>query len=221
MIDLKEDVLMRAAALDFGDPAEAWPSVTARAEKSPLARVPGSLRHLEDFPELPATTTIVPAAVLVPLVDRPEGLTILLTRRTDHLSAHAGQISFPGGRQDEPDLTPLETALRETEEEIGLARRNVRVIARLDNYLVGTGFRITPLLGLVAPPFELSPDPFEVAEVFEVPLGLALEPENYTRESRHIAGRERRFNVLRYGDYYIWGATASILVNLRHALVGR
>jgi len=221
MIDLKEDVLMRAAALDFGDPAEAWPSVTARAEKSPLARVPGSLRHLEDFPELPATTTIVPAAVLVPLVDRPEGLTILLTRRTDHLSAHASQISFPGGRQDEPDLTPLETALRETEEEIGLARRNVRVIARLDNYLVGTGFRITPLLGLVAPPFELSPDPFEVAEVFEVPLGLALEPENYTRESRHIAGRERRFNVLRYGDYYIWGATASILVNLRHALVGR
>lgn len=220
MIDLKSDMIARAAALDFGDPAEPWPSVTARAERGPLARVPGSLRHLEDMPELPPTMPIVPAAVLVPLVDRPAGLTILLTRRTDHLSAHAGQISFPGGRCDSPDQTPLETALRETEEELGLPRENVTVLARLDNYLVGTGYRITPLIGLVAPPLALAPDPHEVAEVFELPLEHALEASRYTRESRLIAGVERRFNVLRFGDHYIWGATASILVNLRHALTG-
>jgi len=221
MIDLKGDMLARAADLDFGDPEEGWTSVIERAEQAPLARVPGSLRHLEELPALPPGMRIVPSAVLVPFIDRPEGTTILLTRRTDHLAVHAGQVSFPGGRRNEQDRSPLDTALRETEEEIGLGRERVRVLARLDNYLVGTGYRITPVLGLVMLPFTVTPDPHEVAEIFELPLALALEPESYSRESRVIGGIERRFNVLRFGDHYIWGATASILVALRHALTGR
>lgn len=221
MIDLRSDMLARAAALDFGDPAEAWASVIEAAEAAPLSRVPGSLRHLEEMPALPAETRIVPSAVLVPFIDRPEGLTILLTKRTDHLAVHAGQISFPGGRCTEGDRSPLETALRETEEEVGLRRERVRVLSRLDNYLVGTGYRITPILGLVPLPLEMAPDPYEVADVFELPLDFALEPANYRKDSRLVNGVERRFNVLAFGDYYIWGATASILVNLRHALTGR
>jgi 8-oxo-dGTP pyrophosphatase MutT (NUDIX family) len=221
MSALREMVMARLTALEFGDPDEAWHSVIARAEAAPLARVPGSLRHLEDMPEIPADKAIVPAAVLVPLIDRPEGLTVLLTRRTDHLSVHAGQISFPGGRLDAPDRSPLETALRETEEEIGLQRGHVRVLARLDNYLVGTGYRVIPVLGLVPPALELALDPFEVAEVFELPLEFALEPANYRKESRIVNAVERRFNVLAFEGYYIWGATASILISLRHALTGR
>ncbi len=221
MIDLREDLLARAAALDFGRPDEPWDSVTQAAEAAPLARVPGSLRHLEELPALPPATRIVPSAVLVPFVDRPEGLTILLTRRTDHLAAHAGQISFPGGRYDDGDRSPLDTALRETEEEIGLGRARIRVLSRLDNYLVGTGYRITPILGLVAPPLALAPDPHEVAEIFELPLDFALEPANYRKDSRLVNSVERRFNVLAFGEHYVWGATASILVNLRFALTGR
>ncbi|MSO70293.1 MAG: CoA pyrophosphatase [Alphaproteobacteria bacterium] len=173
------------------------------------------------MPALPDATRIVPSAVLVPFIDRPEGLTILLTKRTDHLVVHAGQISFPGGRSDERDHSPLDTALRETEEEIGLARDRVRVLGRLDNYLVGTGYRITPILGLVRPPFELLADPYEVAEIFELPLDFVLEPANYRKDSRLVNGVERRFNVLAYGDYYVWGATATILLNLRRALAGQ
>jgi 8-oxo-dGTP pyrophosphatase MutT (NUDIX family) len=221
MNDARGELLARAAALDFGDPAEDWESVTRLAEAEPLARVPGSLRHLEELPALPAKLRITPAAVLVPLIDRPDGLTILLTRRTDHLAVHAGQISFPGGRSSRRDRSPVETALRETAEEIGLARERVEVLARLDNYLVGTGYRITPVLGLVRPPLALAPDPYEVAEIFEVPLGFAIEPANYRKDSRLVNGVERRFNVLEFGEHYIWGATASILVSLRLALTGR
>ena len=221
MNDIRGDLLARVAALDLGDPAESWESVTRLAEAAPLARVPGSVRHLEELPALPAETPITPSAVLVPLVDRPDGLTILLTRRTDHLVVHAGQISFPGGRSEPGDRSPVETALRESEEEIGLERAKVAVLARLDNYLVGTGYRITPVLGLIRPPLDLRPDPFEVADIFEVPLDFALDPANYRKDSRLVNGMERRFNVLEYGGYYIWGATASILVSLRFALVGR
>jgi len=221
MSDMRGELLARAAALDFGDPAEAWESVTRVAESEPLARVPGSLRHLEELPALPAKTRITPSAVLIPLVDRPDGFTILMTRRTDHLAVHAGQISFPGGRSNRRDRSPVETALRETEEEIGLARERVEVLARLGNYLVGTGYRITPVLGLIRPPLELAPDSYEVAEIFEVPLDFALEPANYRKDSRMVNGVERRFNVLEYREHYVWGATASILVSLRIALIGR
>lgn len=154
------------------------------------------------------------AAVLAPLVDRPEGLTVLLTRRTDHLAHHPGQISFPGGRLEPDDGTPEHAALRETEEEIGLHRRHIEILGRLDPYVTRTGFHITPVVALVCPPFELTPDPHEVAEIFEVPLAFLLDPANHQRHSRMHNGKERQFYALPYGDYYIWGATAGMLVNL-------
>jgi 8-oxo-dGTP pyrophosphatase MutT (NUDIX family) len=158
------------------------------------------------------------AAVLVPLVERPEGLTVLLTRRSDHLQDHAGQISFPGGRVEPGDVDALATALREAEEEIGLARALVTPIGRLDTYVTRTGFEVTPVIGLVAPPSSLAPDPFEVAEVFEVPLAFILDPASRQRHSRIYAGKTRYFHVFPWRDYYIWGATAGMLVNLAELL---
>ncbi|WP_425456723.1 CoA pyrophosphatase [Denitrobaculum tricleocarpae] len=161
---------------------------------------------------------LTPAAVLVPIVERAEGLTVLLTKRTAHLHDHAGQVSFPGGRVDPGDSGPVSTALRETEEEIGLARHHVRLIGQLDTYVTRTGFEISPLVGLIAPPFELRPDDFEVAEVFEVPLGFILDPASQKRQSRMFKGALRHFYVFPYDDYYIWGATAGMLVNLTEVL---
>ena len=161
-----------------------------------------------------AAETLTLAAVLAPLVERAEGLTVLLTRRADHLAHHPGQISFPGGRLEPDDGSPEEAALRETEEEIGLHRSHIEIIGRLDPYVTRTGFHITPVVGLVRPPFELIPDPFEVAEVFEVPLAFLLDPANHQRHSRVHKGRERQFYAMPYGERYIWGATAGMLVNL-------
>jgi 8-oxo-dGTP pyrophosphatase MutT (NUDIX family) len=161
-----------------------------------------------------AAESLTQAAVLAPLVDRPDGVTVLLTRRTDHLAHHPGQISFPGGRLEPEDGTPEDAALRETEEEIGLDRRHIEVIGRLDPYVTRTGFHITPVVGLVHPPFELTPDPNEVAEVFEVPLAFLLDPANHQRHSRLHKGKERQFYAMPYGEHYIWGATAGMLVNL-------
>ena len=157
---------------------------------------------------------MMPAAVLVPLVDRVEELTVLLTRRTDHLLHHPGQVSFPGGQAEGHDTGPIETALREAEEEIGLQRRYVEIAGFLDSYQTVTGFLITPVVGFIKPSFELNPDPFEVAEVFEVPLSFVLDPRHHERRSMNYKGQERRFYVLPYKDYYIWGATAAMLVNL-------
>ncbi|MGB0671037.1 MAG: CoA pyrophosphatase [Rhodospirillales bacterium] len=154
------------------------------------------------------------AAVLVPVVGREDGLSILFTRRTDHLHHHAGQISFPGGRVEEGDTSLEDTALRETEEECGLDRRHISLLGRLDDYVTRTGFRITPVVGLVHPPFGLNPDTFEVAEIFEVPLAFLLDPANRVRESRRFEGTTRYFHAFPYGDYFIWGATAGMLVNL-------
>lgn len=158
------------------------------------------------------------AAVLVPIVERADGLTVLLTKRTAHLHHHAGQVSFPGGRVDPVDNGPESTALRETEEEIGLPREQIRLVGQLDTYVTRTGFEISPLVGLIAPPFELKPDDFEVAEVFEVPLGFILDPASQQRESRMFKGALRHFYVFPYDDYYIWGATAGMLVNLTEVL---
>ncbi|WP_431857588.1 CoA pyrophosphatase [Azospirillum sp.] len=160
------------------------------------------------------------AAVLVPLVDRPEGLTVLFTQRTAHLSAHAGQISFPGGRRETYDTSSEDTALRETEEEIGVGRDHVDVIGRLDTYLTRTGFRVTPVVGLLTPPFVVSPDPTEVDEVFEVPLTVILDPAMPERHSREVMGVRRFFYAFPYEQRYIWGATAGMLVNLRDVLAG-
>lgn len=166
---------------------------------------------------------LVPAAVLVPIVVHETGLTVLFTRRTEHLDAHAGQISFPGGRLEPDDGDPnvggpQTAALRETEEEIGLPRRSVRLIGTLDTYVTRTGFEITPVVGLVAPPFTLNLDAFEVADAFEVPLAFLLAPENQQRHSRVFEGKERHFYAFPFGDYFIWGATAGMLVNLMEIL---
>lgn len=155
-----------------------------------------------------------PAAVLVPVVDRNDGLSVLLTRRTDHLHHHPGQISFPGGRVEEADTSPVMTALRETEEEIGLAPDRVELLGELADYHTGTGFRVTPVVGLVHPPFELLLDDFEVAEAFEVPLAFLLDPANRQRHRMEYQGRMREYYAIPYGDYFIWGATAGILVQM-------
>lgn len=160
----------------------------------------------------------VPAAVLIPLVQRPEGLTILLTMRTAHLSSHAGQISFPGGRSEAYDSSPVDTALRETEEEVGLARRHIEVLGSLPDYLTGTGYRVTPVVGLVTPPFTLRADPGEVAEVFEVPLAFLMDGLNHQRQSVELPGGRRSFYAMPYERFYIWGATAGMLRNLFHLL---
>ncbi len=160
---------------------------------------------------------LTPASVLMPVLEREHELTMLFTRRTAQLRSHSGQISFPGGRAEPADPTPEFTALRETHEEIGLAPERVRVLGRLGDYNTRTGFRITPVVGAVAAPFELRPDAGEVDEVFEVPLSFLLDPRNHQRHSREFQGEMRWFYAIPYRDYYIWGATAGILVNLyRH-----
>ena len=166
----------------------------------------------------PPSTALRPAAVLVPLIDHSHGMSVLLTQRTAHLTAHAGQISFPGGRIEEDDPDAIAAALRETEEEVGLPRDRVSVVGRLDTYLTGTGFEITPIVGIVAPPFPLSIDPFEVAEAFEVPLSFILDKRNHERIERESGAHRRAFFVLPYEGRNIWGATAGILVNLAEVL---
>jgi 8-oxo-dGTP pyrophosphatase MutT (NUDIX family) len=172
-------------------------------------------------PDLRPKPPLTPAAVLVPLVVRDEGTTVLLTKRTAHLAAHAGQVSFPGGRLEESDADAAAGALRETEEEIGLGRDRIELIGRLDTYVVRTGFEVTPVVGLVSPPFTITRDEFEVAEVFEVPLSFILDPANHQKQSRiDFGGVKREFWVFPYRDYYIWGATAGMLINLYEVLRG-
>jgi 8-oxo-dGTP pyrophosphatase MutT (NUDIX family) len=163
---------------------------------------------------------IRPAAVLVPVVARDEALTVLFTRRTPHLQDHAGQISFPGGRAEPEDASREATALREAGEEIGLAAEHVELLGRLPEYVTVTGYRVTPVVGLVSPTFGLRPDPFEVAEIFEVPLAFLLDPANHLRNSVTQEGKLRRYYAMPYRHYYIWGATAGMLMNLYGHLEG-
>jgi len=159
-----------------------------------------------------------PASVLVPLVLRPNGLTVLLTQRTAHLTDHAGQISFPGGRAEAYDRDAIDTALRESEEEIGLDRRHVEILGTLPQYLTGTGYCVTPVVGLVQPPFEVTADPSEVAAIFEVPLSFLMDGANHQRLSADLPGGRRTFYAMPYEGYFIWGATAGMLRNLFHFL---
>lgn len=158
------------------------------------------------------------AAVLVPIVARPDGLTVMFTKRTDHLDHHPGQISFPGGRVEPEDVSAEAAALREAVEEVGLAPTDVKIVGRLDQYIVRTGFSVIPIVGIVDPGYTAAPDTFEVAEVFEVPLAFLLDPLNHRRDSRMFKGAKREFYAMQYGDYYIWGATAGMLVNLYDVL---
>jgi 8-oxo-dGTP pyrophosphatase MutT (NUDIX family) len=158
----------------------------------------------------------IPAAVLVPVVlGTPPG--ILLTKRNARLNKHAGQVSFPGGRID-PGETPEAAALREAEEEVGLAPRDVELLGRMSNYVTGTGYRITPVVGLLPPGLTLHPSPEEVDSVFELPIDVLLDPDAPQRQSHARHGNLREYWVWPHPDHYIWGATAAILVHLAQKL---
>ena len=182
-----------------------------------LPQQPPELAEHDDYdpPLRAATSAAVKAAVLLPLILRDADKPLLLfTRRTERLARHSGQISFPGGRSEADDLSPVETALRETFEETGIAPSFVTVAGYLDRYLTGTGFDIQPVVGVVKDGFVLTPDPREVAEIFEVPLAFLADPANRRRESREVGGRKRSFYAFSYGRHEIWGATAAIVVSL-------
>jgi len=196
------------------------------AERLEVAWLRERLAHPSSWvPELPEDMrerfpTLRRAAVLVPLVRRPDGLTVLLTQRTEHLNNHAGQVSFPGGRAEEDDSSPIETALRETEEEIGLTRRHVEIVGVLPDHITASSYLVTPVVGLVTPPFELIAESNEVAEIFEVPLAFLMDGANHQRLSFELpegAGR-RNFYAMPYERFFIWGATAGMLRNLFHLL---
>jgi 8-oxo-dGTP pyrophosphatase MutT (NUDIX family) len=167
---------------------------------------------------MPAATTR--AAVLVPIVDRGDDLTVLLTLRATDLKHHAGQISFPGGRMEADDADATAAALREAGEEIGLAREFVEVLGCLPDHAVITGYRVTPVVGIVRPGFSLVLDPTEVAGTFEAPLRHLLDPSTRTRRRRNFAGEEVEFLDLPWGQFNIWGATAGMLFTLRDVLGG-
>lgn len=165
------------------------------------------------------------AAVLVPLVVREGGLTVLLTQRADHLNDHAGQVSFPGGREEPHDTDATATALREAYEEVGLDPARVEILGTLPDYMTGTGFRVTPVVGLVHPPFTVEADTLEVAEIFEVPLAFLMDPAHHEVRVFRWDGNERRFFAMPYprptggADYFIWGATAGMLRNFYRFLM--
>ncbi|CCQ72729.1 CoA pyrophosphatase [Magnetospira sp. QH-2] len=192
---------------------------TGGAFSTPDEQLPPPRGDRELNPHMRPKADLCPAAVLIPLVDRTDGLTVLLTQRTDHLEHHPGQISFPGGRIEDIDVSgshqgAINAALRETEEEVGLHRRQVSVIGLLDDYETRTGFRVTPVVGIISPPFTLRLDPFEVAQAFEVPLDHLLDPANHQRHRHTVNGAEHMFHAMPYEDHYIWGATAGMLMSL-------
>jgi 8-oxo-dGTP pyrophosphatase MutT (NUDIX family) len=158
------------------------------------------------------------AAVLVPIVDRVSELTVLLTLRADGLARHPGQVAFPGGRIEPADADAADAALREAEEEIGLPRGHVEIIGSLPDHAVITGFRVTPVVGLVRPDFELRLDPIEVAGTFEAPLRHLLDPSNHARRHRRIGDEDVETFELPWGSFNIWGATAGMLLTLRETL---
>ena len=180
---------------------------------------PPAAQGLSDGFRLPGREgRTIPAAVLVPIVNRPAGLQLLLTQRSAELADHPGQISFPGGRVDPGDADHAATALRETTEEIGLPRSRVDVLGQLSPYETVTGYRVLPIVGWIEPPFELVPDPLEVADVFEVPLDFLLDKANHQRHHRMLGEIRRDYWAIPWLHRYIWGATAAMLLILERTL---
>jgi 8-oxo-dGTP pyrophosphatase MutT (NUDIX family) len=171
--------------------------------------------HLSEFRHIESPRR---AAVLIPIVERPEGLNVLLTERAAHLRNHGGQISFPGGRLDSESETPLDAALRETEEEIGLERGYITIAGYLESHIIFTGFHVVPVVGFVQPGFALQPNPKEVAAVFEVPLAHILDPTNHGTRVRTVEGGEIHVYNIPCGERVIWGATAGMLMSLYRLL---
>ena len=211
-----EEIARRIATLSAPGRRRSPQSAAEAAQEAVRERPRGDHDLNPDFYDPAASLT--PAAVLVPIVEHPGGPTVLLTKRTDHLHDHAGQVSFPGGRVDPGDADAEAAALREAEEEVGLVPAQVRLIGRIDTYVTRTGFEVTPVVGLVAPPLSLTLDAFEVAEAFEVPLGFFLEADSRQRHSRVYQGVERHFYAYPYDGHFIWGATAGMLSNLAEVL---
>lgn len=184
-----------------------------RERLTPLDRLhearPRSDRDLN--PDWPAPVALREAAVLAPIVRRPEGWTMLFTERSADLPHHPGQVSFPGGRVEETDAGPLAAALRETEEEIGLSRTFVTPLGGGDAYSTGTGFRITPIVAFVQPGFDLRVDPGEVADVFETPVAFLMNPANHERREGEWRGRRGAYYAMPYEGRFIWGATAGMI----------
>ena len=161
---------------------------------------------------------LVPAAVLVPLILRPNGVTVMLTKRTNNLTNHPGQISFPGGHVDPGDKSAEEAALREMHEEVGIAFHKVEILGSLDIYETRTGFSVMPIIGSIRPPLKLVPDPSEVAEIFEVPLSFLMDAKNHKKYTKEFKGENRQFYAMPYGKHFIWGATAGMIMNLYEIL---
>jgi 8-oxo-dGTP pyrophosphatase MutT (NUDIX family) len=182
------------------------------------ARVGGITPETAHLSEYLAIDSPRPAAVLVPIVDRDDALTVLLTERSANLKNHAGQISFPGGRLDGEHETPLDAALRETEEEIALERGFITIAGYLESHLIFTGFHVVPVVGFVRTGFSVQPNPSEVADVFEVPLAHVLNPANHGTRVRAVGGGEIHVYNIPCADRVVWGATAGILMSLYRLL---
>jgi 8-oxo-dGTP pyrophosphatase MutT (NUDIX family) len=213
----------------FDDPSAFKTLAAARLNRAPSSAIfdprAGTARERSDWDldptlraDLAAMEAPRPAAVLVPIVARPGGLTLLLTQRTQTLAKHGGQIAFPGGRIDDTDQGPVDAALREAHEEIGLAADLVETVGFLDGYRTGTGFHITPVVGLITPTFDLTLAPDEVAAAFEVPLAFVMDPVNHEKHEREWRGRMRQYWAMPFGERYIWGATAGMLRNMHELL---
>lgn len=190
-----------------------------RAEIERAVRLPGAHRSDYDIEpalkaEMKRTRPLRPAAVLCPIVERPAGLSLILTTRPTTMREHAGQVAFPGGKIDPHDPTPEDAALREAAEEIGLPRTMAEILGRIDPYETGTGFRVEPVVAMIDPGFVPAPDPREVADIFEAPLDFLMDPANLRTEARVWQGRRRRYYAIPWSGRYIWGATAGMLKSL-------
>ena len=191
----------------------------AAHEKGPFPEADyGDHRLNPDLRDMIVRDGLRDAAVLIPVVDRGDEASVILTKRTEKLRSHSGQIAFPGGRLDATDPTPEYAALRETEEEIGLAPRFVEVVGRMPDYVTGSGFRIAPILSVVRPGFRLTINPDEVDDAFEVPLSFLMDPANHNRGSRIWEEKERYFYTMPFGERHIWGVTAGIIRTLYERL---